>query len=212
MSEWLSATARGDAFSHARAGYGSATRWATSTRGALSTVTYMTVLSGSTVTLRPTASKDVATLADIRAIPEVHRRWRGEDLLAEIAADLADEDLHLYTVEAATGEVIGLIQYSEESDPDYRHATVDVFLDPRAHGRGLGVDTVRTLVRHLIQELGHHRLTIDPAADNEAAIACYRNVDFRPVGVMRQYERTPDGSWADGLLMDLLASEAELGS
>jgi aminoglycoside 6'-N-acetyltransferase len=172
----------------------------------------MSVLSGSSVTLRPTTSEDVTVLAAIRATPEVHRRWRGGDLAAEIAADLADDELHLYTIEAATGEVIGLIQYSEESDPDYRHATVDVFLDPRVHGRGFGVDTVRTLVRHLVHELGHHRLTIDPAADNEAAIACYRKVGFRPVGVMRQYERTPDGSWADGLLMDLLASDAELGS
>ncbi|MGB7447881.1 MAG: GNAT family protein [Ornithinimicrobium sp.] len=172
----------------------------------------MTVLSGSTVTLRPTISDDVAVLADIRATPEVHRRWRGEDLDAGIAADLADDDRHLYTVQtAASGEVIGLIQYSEESDPDYRHATVDVFLDPRVHGRGFGADTVRTLVRHLVYELGHHRVTIDPAADNEAAIACYAKVGFRPVGVMRQYERTPDGSWADGLLMDLLASDAELG-
>lgn len=179
---------------------------------ALPTLTGMTVLPGSSVTLRPTTSEDVTVLAAIRATPEVHSRWRGEDLTAEIAADLADEDLHLYTVEAATGEVIGLIQYSEESDPDYRHATVDVFLDPRVHGRGLGVDTIRTLARHLVHELGHHRLTIDPAADNETAIACYRKVGFRPVGVMRQYERTPDGSWADGLLMDLLASEAALGS
>jgi aminoglycoside 6'-N-acetyltransferase len=27
------------------------------------------------------------------------------------------------------------------------------------------------------------------------------------VGVMRQYERGADGSWHDGLLMDLLAAE-----
>jgi aminoglycoside 6'-N-acetyltransferase len=27
------------------------------------------------------------------------------------------------------------------------------------------------------------------------------------VGVMREYERGPDGTWHDGLLMELLASE-----
>jgi aminoglycoside 6'-N-acetyltransferase len=48
---------------------------------------------------------------------------------------------------------------------------------------------------------------IDPAADNAAAIACYRKVGFRPVGIMRQYERGPEGEWHDGLLMDLLAAE-----
>ncbi|GAA4530723.1 GNAT family N-acetyltransferase [Amycolatopsis samaneae] len=30
---------------------------------------------------------------------------------------------------------------------------------------------------------------------------------FRPVGVLRQYERGADGTWHDGLLMDLLADE-----
>ena len=53
----------------------------------------------------------------------------------------------------------------------------------------------------------HHRLTIDPAADNAAAIRCYKKVGFRPVGVMRRYEQGAEGTWHDGLLMDLLAEE-----
>jgi aminoglycoside 6'-N-acetyltransferase len=66
---------------------------------------------------------------------------------------------------------------------------------------------VRTLARQLFDEVGHHRLIIDPAAANERAIRCYERVGFRPVGVMRDYERGPDGSWHDGLVMDLLAGE-----
>jgi aminoglycoside 6'-N-acetyltransferase len=60
---------------------------------------------------------------------------------------------------------------------------------------------------HLIDERGHHRLTIDPAADNVRAIAAYSKLGFRPVGVLRAYQRMPDGRWVDGLLMDLLADE-----
>lgn len=48
---------------------------------------------------------------------------------------------------------------------------------------------------------------IDPAADNTAAIRCYRKVGFRPVGIMRRYERGKDGTWHDNLLMELLADE-----
>lgn len=40
-----------------------------------------------------------------------------------------------------------------------------------------------------------------------AAIECYAKVGFRPVGVMRRYERGPDGSWHDSLLMDLLVED-----
>jgi aminoglycoside 6'-N-acetyltransferase len=32
-------------------------------------------------------------------------------------------------------------------------------------------------------------------------------VGLRPVGVLRDYERGPDGTFHDGLLMDLLADE-----
>lgn len=164
-------------------------------------------LPGSRVVLRPATMEDVAELARIRATPEVYHRFGGgEDLVATVTDELADEDVHCYVIEC-DGRVVGGIQFSEETDPDYRHAQIDIYVDPVVHGRGIGTDAVRTLARHLVADRGHHRLTIDPAADNAAAIACYRTVGFRPVGVMRRYERGPDGNWHDGLLMDLLADE-----
>ena len=50
----------------------------------------------------------------------------------------------------------------------YRHAGIDIFLDPAIHGRGVGPDAVRALCVHLVDDVGHHRLVIDPAADNAA--------------------------------------------
>jgi aminoglycoside 6'-N-acetyltransferase len=102
-----------------------------------------------------------------------------------------------------------LIQFAEEDDPDYRHASIDIYIDPTVHRQGYASDAIRTLVDYLFGERGHHRLTIDPAADNEAAIRCYTAVGFRPVGMMRSYERQADGIWADGLLMEMLADERE---
>ena len=105
------------------------------------------------------------------------------------------------------GSVAGLIQYSEENEPDYRHAGIDIAVGSRWQGRGIGPDAIRALARHLFEERGHHRLTIDPAAANERAIRAYERVGFRRVGIMRAYERGPDGVWHDGLLMDLLRGE-----
>nr|WP_223198920.1 hypothetical protein [Solihabitans fulvus] len=48
---------------------------------------------------------------------------------------------------------------------------------------------------------------IDPEAANLAAIACYRKVGFKPVGVLWKYSRDQSGVWRDGLLLDLLAEE-----
>ncbi|MFD7983835.1 GNAT family N-acetyltransferase [Kitasatospora indigofera] len=164
-------------------------------------------LHGALVTLRPATGADIPVLAVIRATPEVRRWWRGgPDLPAEIAEDLVDPGTHTYVV-LHQGLVVGAIQWSAEDEPDYRHASIDVFLGPEVHGRGLGTDAVRTLARHLFTEHGHHRVVIDPAADNAAAIRSYTKAGFRPVGVMRRYERGADGSWHDNLLMDLLADE-----
>jgi aminoglycoside 6'-N-acetyltransferase len=167
----------------------------------------MTLLHGAFVVLRPTTAEDIVPLATIRATPEVRARWKGgEDLEADIAADLEDPGSTSLTVHYQQ-RIVGMIQWYSVEDPDYRHAGMDVFLDPAVHGSGLGTDTVRTLARHLIDDHGYHRLVIDPAADNTAAIRCSAKVGFQPVGIMRQYERGPDGTWHDGLLMDLLATE-----
>ena len=159
------------------------------------------------VSLRPATPDDVPVLAAIRATPEVFRWWRGgADMATDVAADIEDPDATTLAVEL-DGRVVGAIQWSAETEPDYRHAGIDIYLDPTVHGRGVGADAVRTLARHLVVDQGFHRLVIDPAADNAAAIQCYSKVGFRPVGIMRKYERGSDGTWHDGLLMDLLAEE-----
>ncbi|MEV0810115.1 GNAT family protein [Micromonospora sp. NPDC050200] len=165
------------------------------------------MLRGRSVTLRPVTDADVPALAAIRATPEVRRWWRGgDDLVAAVRADLADDDVTVYAIEH-DGRVVGAVQWYAEADPDYRHAGLDIFLDPAVRGTGLGGDAIRTLARHLVDAHGHHRLTIDPAAANTAAIRAYAKVGFRPVGIMRRYERAEDGTWHDALLMDLLADD-----
>jgi aminoglycoside 6'-N-acetyltransferase len=163
-------------------------------------------LKGDRVVLRRLEVDDVDVLVEIQAQPSVARWWDqpNEEDLRRQAAGESEETSFAIIVD---GTVAGLIQYAEENDPMYRHAGIDLFLSEELQGRGLGTDAVRTLARHLVQDRGHHRLTIDPAADNHAAIRAYERVGFKPVGVMRQYERSPSGEWRDGLLMDLLADE-----
>lgn len=164
-------------------------------------------LDGRRVHLRPAASADARVFAAILSDPTVHPWWQAADP-ADDARELADrdDDVAVWGIEA-DGAVVGIIQAHEETEPRYRHGGIDIVLAATAQDRGLGSDAVRTVARWLIEDRGHHRLTIDPAASNERAIAAYAKVGFRPVGVMRRYEGDLDGSWHDGLLMDLLADE-----
>jgi aminoglycoside 6'-N-acetyltransferase len=165
-------------------------------------------LRGERVLLRAFRAADRDRLEEILREPQVSRWWGGYGVDAKEIVEEIFEDggTVAYAIEAA-GELIGLIQYEEETTPDYRHAGIDIFLATAWQGRGLGGEAIRVLARHLFDERGHHRLTIDPAVANEPAIRAYKRVGFRPVGVMREYERGPDGVWRDSLLMDLLARE-----
>ncbi len=154
--------------------------------------------------LRPGRQQDADRLLQIRNEPLVHRWWGGADI-EEIREEFIGSEKG-FVIEA-DGGVVGAIQYHEENEPMYRHAGIDIFLTTSRHGEGLGTEAIRLLARYLFEERGHHRLTIDPAAENVAAIRAYERVGFRTVGVMRKYERGPDGLWRDGLLMDMLEEE-----
>jgi aminoglycoside 6'-N-acetyltransferase len=155
------------------------------------------------MTLRPLAEGDEVELQRIHEIPEVVHWWD----VPEKGFPWDEPESTRLTI-VIDGAVAGLIQFSEENEPKYRHAAIDLFLDPALHGRGYGSEAVRRVVRLLIDERGHHRVTIDPATANTAAIRAYEKVGFKPVGVMRQHERdVGGGGWHDSLLMELLADE-----
>ena len=162
-------------------------------------------LAGERVTLRPMDEADRAPLRSILAEPGV-ARWWGAASPDEAVADLFEPYQIPFVIEV-DGAVAGSLQVAEEDTPDYRHAGIDLFLAPDHQGRGPGPEAIRLAARYLFEVRGHHRLTIDPAAENLRAIHAYERVGFRPVGIMRQYERGRDGTWHDALLMDLLVGE-----
>jgi aminoglycoside 6'-N-acetyltransferase len=159
------------------------------------------------LTLRPVLPEDAPGLASILARPSVARWWGDFDEdRVEQELIVGEPDLRVFAIEL-DGRLIGAIQTHEETDPEFRHAGIDLFIDPDEHGHGIGPAAIRQLARRLLEDEGHHRLTIDPAADNVRAIRAYEKVGFRTVGRMRRYQRMADGTWADGILMELLSGE-----
>ena len=165
-------------------------------------------LHGTATVLRPVQPDDAEALASILAEPDVARWWGRYDVERVRSELIAGEQSVVYVIEF-DGQIVGSVQYFEEPAPAYRHASIDVFIHPNWHGKGLGTDAVRTMARYLVHDRGHHRLAIDPAVSNERAIRAYQRVGFKPVGVMRSYERDADGEWHDCLLMDLLGKELQ---
>ena len=142
--------------------------------------------------LRPFEAGDQGALEALFAEPEVKRWWVDSDY----------DRGHGWVIEI-DGVVAGWVQYVEESYEWYPSVALDIALTTSLHGRGYGRRALRLVIDHFVAA-GHHRFTIDPDVDNERAIRSYRGVGFEPVGVLRAYERNPEGGWNDGLLMDLV--------
>ncbi|HEY6563713.1 MAG TPA: GNAT family protein, partial [Pirellulaceae bacterium] len=165
-------------------------------------------LRGDLVRLRPLVPDDLDPLLVIMTDPTVAcwwGIWDADKVRAEMIEAPAEDGVVLGI--EVDGRLAGIIQYYEEPDEQYRHAAVDISIGAEWQGRGIGPDAIRTVIRFLFEQRGHHRITIDPALSNDAAIRAYTKVGFKPVGVMRQYEQGPDGTYHDGLLMELLRSE-----
>jgi len=142
--------------------------------------------------LRRFRPDDAEAIDALLAEPDVKRWWADGDY---------DRD-NGWVVEVG-GAVAGWIQYDEESDEWYPSVALDIALTTALHGRGYGRRVLRLVIEHFAAK-GHHRFTIDPDVANERAIRSYAAAGFEPVGVLRSYERNPDGGWNDGLLMDLI--------
>lgn len=161
---------------------------------------------GERVTLRPLGEDELPRALEIVLQPGVAEWWPCYDMERLRTDLLGDSDATTLAIEVS-GEFVGFVIFAEESDPFYRFASIDITLDANRLDRGLGSDALRALARYLFQERGHHRLSIDPAVTNERAIAAYRKVGFKPVGVMRAYEKGADGTFHDNLLMDMLPED-----
>ena len=169
------------------------------------------ILRGQRLVVRSMQEPDVARLAEIAAEPEIWQRW-GEVSEADLRERLAGTDDVTALVVELDGEVVGPDPVPRGDRPRLpacrrRHV-------PRGDARAARATAARRCCwspAHLFEQRGHHRLTIDPAADNEPAIRCYAAAGFRTVGVMRRYERGRDGSFHDGLLMELVRPDQPSG-
>jgi aminoglycoside 6'-N-acetyltransferase len=120
--------------------------------------------------LRPANAHDVDRLVAWHADRDVSRYWDGETFTpAEMRERLRRADVEAWIVEE-NDEPIGYLQVHPDG--------LDMFLVPSALGRGLGPDAARAMARHLIDERGRPRVTVDPYAWNEGGVRAWQRAGF----------------------------------
>jgi aminoglycoside 6'-N-acetyltransferase len=146
-------------------------------------------------------SEHAERLRELRAAPEVERWWGP----AEDGWPLEVEEELTKLVVNAGGDVVGFVQFWEEADPEARHADIDIFIAAGHQERGLGSEAMAVALAHLMDERGHHRVTLTTSPKNARAIHVYEKLGFRRVGVLRKSQlNAASGEWEDELLMELV--------
>ncbi|HEY0734253.1 MAG TPA: GNAT family protein [Herpetosiphonaceae bacterium] len=86
----------------------------------------------------------------------------------------------------------------KDIDRRSQHAWLAIVLDGARLGKGLGRDTLNTLLRWAFVIDNFHRISLETWATNERAIRCYRAVGFIEEGRMRE------AKWVAGQLVDIV--------
>lgn len=151
--------------------------------------------------------------------------WRGrEDVARQMFSDPPTLESHLewFTAMRQRGDreefVIHWLEGGDRpvgtvglSQIDRRHARAEYGIllgDATARGKGLAREASELILRHAFVHLGLNRVFLHVFADNDAAIALYRELEFRAEGTLRRHaRRRGDADPQDVLVMGVLAAE-----
>ena len=106
------------------------------------------------------------------------------------------------------GRAIGQANY-RDWQPKAKSAEVGIGIgEPALWSRGLGREALGLLVRHLVDDLGAHRVNLHVLAYNDRAIASYRAAGFEVEGIERDAVMTDRGFFADDVAMASIVGRA----
>jgi RimJ/RimL family protein N-acetyltransferase len=163
------------------------------------------------VTLRRAASADADFLRALVTDEETAAFLGGraaENVEGEIERSQRDPDAFGWFVIEADGERAGCAAFERVNERSRIAEAGRFVIAPSFRGRGLGVEAARALQRHLLRDLGFHRIELQIYAFNERALAHAERSGYVREGVRRRaYLR--HGEWQDAVLFSLLQEDLE---
>ena len=177
------------------------------------------------VVLRPVQPADLPRIVEVRSDPEVQHWLQGhrESAPHTLASNAQFVDDRLEAAASGTGldwavadpmtdEYLG--QVTLTGLVHRREAELAYWAHQDARGRGLTRTAAGLAVRHCFVPwedggLGLHRLRAEAADGNDSSHRLLRHLGFTRTGVSRQDTLLPDGSWADSVTYDLLATDLD---
>lgn len=137
------------------------------------------------------------------------RRPRDRDaLLEEIERSRAEPQAFGRFVIEVDGERAGVMGFRVENERSRIAHLGGLALHPDFRGRKIADEAARQLQRHLLLELGYHRLQLEVYGFNERAMRHAERAGFVREGVRRKAYRR-HGEWVDGVLYGLIREDLD---
>ena len=167
-----------------------------------------------TVTLRRATLDDVDFLVELVADEET-RPFLGnraadthERARADVERSQREPDAYGWFVIEADGEPAGCVTFERTSE-QHRIAHAGRFaIHPRHRGRRIGIEGARAFQRHLLRDLGFHRIELQVYGFNERAIAHAEASGYVREGVKRR-AYLKDGTWVDAVMFSLVEEDLD---
>jgi RimJ/RimL family protein N-acetyltransferase len=167
-----------------------------------------------TVSIRRASADDLdflvelVTHEDVEPFLAVVRAKERDEILAEIERSDADPEAFGVFVIEVDGERAGTMRFQRANRRSRIADLGGLAVHPDFRGRKVSDEAARLFQRHLVHDLGFHRLQLEIYGFNERAIKHAKRSGFTREGVRRKaYWR--DGEWVDGVLYGLVAEELE---
>jgi len=166
------------------------------------------------VSIRRAEPRDVDFLLELMNDDDVVEnlavvRPRDRDgLVAEIERSQAEpEEFGRFVIEV-DGEPAGLMGFQVANRRSRIANLGSLAVHPRFRGRRLADEAARLFQRHLLDDLGYHRLQLEIYGFNERAMRHAERAGFVKEGVRRRaYDR--HGEWVDGVMYGLVREDLE---
>ncbi len=131
-----------------------------------------------------------------------------EALLAEIERSEAEPEAFGRFVIEVDAQPAGSMRFERVNERSRIAQLGGLAVHPDFRGRRVAEEATRGLIRHLVRELGFHRLQLEIYGFNERAMAHAERVGFTREGVKRR-AYLHEGEWVDGVLFGLVAEDLD---
>jgi RimJ/RimL family protein N-acetyltransferase len=143
---------------------------------------------------------------DVRQFLSPRTATTRDGVLEEIERSLAEPDVFGRFVIESDGEPAGMVGFHAASERNRIARLEQLAVDPGFRGRRIADEAARLFQRHLIEELGYHRLELEIYAFNERACAHAERAGYVREGRKRR-AYLKDGEWVDSVLYALLPED-----